>query len=217
MNASSDDLSPELRSLAHRLSGLPLPGPDAAAQSRMRMQLERTISEPRSPWWMRRLYLGAIVAALALGLGAAGAASRSPIDLVRDPGGVVQDIYRSVTGDDSGSELICPNEDEDPTDGCDDVIAPANTPAPSTTQPATKTPAPSPTADDDDDNSDPGTSDDDVLKDGNSGPGSGDDDDRDDDNSRPGSGDDDDPDDDNSGRGSSDDGERHDDNDEDDD
>jgi hypothetical protein len=199
MNASSDDLTPELRTLAHRISGLPLPGPNAAAQSRMRMQLERTISEPRSPWWTRRLYLGAIVAAIALGLGAAGAASRSPVDLVRDPGGVVQDIYRSVTGDDSSATLSCPNEHDDPADGCDDLTAPAITPAPTTTQLPSNTPAPSPTADDDDDdNSGPGSGDDDDLDDDNSGPGpgSGNDDDRDDDDDdgKPGrgSGDDDD-------------------------
>ena len=201
MNATPEDPTPELRTLALRLAGLPVPGPDGAAQSRMRRQLEWTIAQPRSPWWTRRLYLGAIVVALALGLGAAGAASRSPLDLVKDPRGVIQDAYSNITGDGSGPGIAC---DEDGGEACPQptptiAATPSNTPPADTPEPVPSStpqpPTPVPSTgddgpDDDNDKSGPGRGDDDADDDNsgrgggaedNRGRGSGDDDDDDED------------------------------------
>ena len=212
MNTMPEELTPDIQSLAQRLAGLPFAGPDAAARSRMRVAFEATLAAPRAPWWARPLYLGAIAGALALGLGAAGAASRSPVDVVRDPGGVVQDIVRNVSGEKPQPAIvICDDDDNDPGtrggDDCDDDRDDGNSgPGSSDDDDRDDDNSGPGSGDDDDDNSGPGSSDDDDDgDDDSSGPGSGDDDDRDDDSSGSGSRDNDDRDDDSSGPGSSDD------------
>jgi hypothetical protein len=196
MNTTPDELTPELQSLAQRLAGLPFPGPDAAARSRMHVAFERALTAPRPPWWAHRLYVGAIIAALGLGLGAAGAASRSPVDVVRDPGGVVHDIVRNVRGDEQQPGiLLCDDDHDDGRDG-DDSSGPGSGEDDDRNDDC-----------DDDDISGPGSGNGDDGRDDNSGPGSGEDGGRDDDSSGPGSGDHDDglDDDGSSGPGSGDD------------
>ena len=89
-----DDMTPNLAALAREVAALPFAWPDAATRSRMRSRFEDALAAKTvaKHGWLGRGFLIA-AALLALGASAAAAsASRSPMDLVRDPGGVVRDI-----------------------------------------------------------------------------------------------------------------------------